>query len=70
MMIYIGEIERRWTPGWFMVTVSLNIAPAPPFDLICVMLLVRTNTSCRYKRIKPRYIRHTKIVIFDDTLFM
>ena len=49
----IGEIERRWTlkeiwtPGWFLASVNLNIAP--PFVLIRVMLLVHTNTSCLYK---------------------
>ena len=50
-----------------MASVYLHIAP--PFVLIRVMqLLVYTNTSCLYKRIEPRYIRLTKIVIFDDTL--
>ena len=71
-MLYVGEIERRWTlkemwtPGWFMASVYLNIAP--PFVLICVMFLVHTNTSCLYKRVEPRYISLTKIIIFDDTL--
>ena len=71
--VCIGEIERRWilketwTAGWFMAYVYLHIAP--PFVLIRVMqLLVYTNTSCLYKRIEPRYIRLTKIVIFEDTL--
>ena len=70
--MYVGEIERRWTlkeirtAGWFIVSVYLIIAP--PFVLIRVMLLVSTNTSCVYKRVEPRYIRLTKIVIFDDTL--
>ena len=50
-----------------MVSVYLNIAS--PFGLIRVLLLVYTsNTSCVYKRVEPRYIRLTKIVIFDDTL--
>ena len=44
-----------------MASVNLNIAP--PFVLIRVMLLVHTNTSCRYKQIEPRYIRLTKIVL-------
>ena len=70
--MYVGEIEGRWTlkeirtAGWFIVSVYLIIAP--PFVLIRVMLLVSTNTSCVYKRVEPRYIRLTKIVIFDDTL--
>ena len=47
-----------------MASVNLNIPP--PFAvLIRVMLLVHTNTSCRYKRIELRYIRLTKIVIVD-----
>ena len=29
---------------------------------------VHSNTSCRYKRVEPRHIRLTKIVIFDDNL--
>ena len=49
-----------------MASDNLNIAP--PFVLIRVMLLVHSNTSCRYKRVEPRRIRLTKIVIFDDTL--
>ena len=67
--MYVSEIERRWTlkeiwtAGWFMVSVYLIIAP--PFVLIRVMLLVYTNTSCVYKRVEPRYISFTKIVIFD-----
>ena len=45
-----------------MASVYLNIAS--PFVLIRVMqLLVHPNTSCLYKRIEPRYIRLTKIVI-------
>ena len=53
-------------PWWFMA--SVNLTKAPPFVLIRVMFLVRTNTPCRYKRVEPRHIRLTKIVIFDDTL--
>ena len=47
---------------------SVNLDIAPHFVLIPVMLLVYTNTSCRYKRVEPRYIRLTKIGIFDDIL--
>ena len=52
----------KMDPWWFMAYyVNLNIAP--PFVLICVMLLVHTNSSCRYKRVEPRHIRLTKIAI-------
>ena len=59
----------RWTPDdlWPLLTLIM----APPFVLLLVMLLVHTNYSCRYKRLKrvqPRHIRLTKIVIFDDNL--
>ena len=49
-----------------MAFVTLNTVPH--FVLIRVMLLVHTNTSCRYKRVEPQHIRLTKIVIFDDAL--
>ena len=54
-------------PWLFVASVNLNMAP--PFVLIRVMLLVHTNTSCRYKRVEPRHIRLTKIV-FDDNLIL
>ena len=57
----------KMDPWWFMASVNLNIAP--PFVLIRVMLLVRTNTNtCRYKRVVPRHIRLTKIINLYDTL--
>ena len=68
--MYVSEIARRWTlkeiwtAGWFMVSVYLIIAP--PFVLIRVMLLVYILIlHCVYKRVEPRYISFTKIVIFD-----
>ena len=66
---YLLGIRGDWVkmdPWRFMASVDLNMAP--PFVLIRVMLLVHTNTSCRYKRVEPRHIRLTKIVIFDDNL--
>ena len=43
---------------------SVNLNKAPPFVLIRVMLSVHNYTSCLYKRVEPRCIRLTKIVIF------
>ena len=40
--------------------VVYGLCQAPPIIFIRVMLSVHTNTSCRYKRLEPRYIRLTK----------
>ena len=52
-------------PWRLLASLNLNMTH---FVLIRVILFVRTNTSCRYKRVEPRHIRHTKIDIFDDNL--